>query len=180
MGIFQIQDQSDRPSLLRNGRREESGSTREKSMVNQLPPNERRRLPTRSAGSFKEYMRDISAMWWFYSSIAIAIVELVLVISNTQVGLALFFRVIFGLGILGIIPGFLTTLALFPKGPLNLLERVALSIFLSVLISITVGVVLGLGPYFQPSNNIIVLATYVVLADIIASYRAYRLPGRLK
>ena len=119
-------------------------------------------------------------MWWFYSSIAIAIVELVLVISNTQVGLALFFRVIFGLGILGIIPGFLTTLALFPKGPLSVLERVALSIFLSVLISITVGVVLGLGPYFQPSNNIILLATYVVIADIIASYRAYRLPGRLE
>lgn len=133
----------------------------------------------RSVGSFKDYLRDISGLWWFYSSMAVAILELVLVISDAQVGVALLFRMILGIGILGIIPGFLTTLVLFPKGLLDVLERIGLSIFLSVLISITVGVVLGLAPYFQPANDIIVLATYVVLVDIIASYRAYQL-GRLR
>jgi hypothetical protein len=41
------------------------------------------------------------------------------------------------------------------------------------LISITVGVVLGLGTFFQASNNIILLAIYVIVADIAAGYRSY-------
>lgn len=133
--------------------------------------------PSGKSGSFWEYLRDIWGRWWFYSSIVIAILELFLVITNANAGVALFFRIVFGLGILGIIPGFLTTLVLFPEGKLDSLERITLSIFLSVLISIAVGVMLGLGPYFQATTNIIVLATYVVLADIAASYRAYQLLG---
>lgn len=147
-------------------------------MINHLLSAGTARLTVRSVGSFKEYLGDIMGMWWFYTSMVIAILELVLVVGDAQVGIALFFRMVFGLGILGIIPGFLTTMVLFPKGLLDVLERIALSIFLSVLISITVGVLLGLGPYFQATDNIIVLATYVLLADITASYRAYQSPGR--
>jgi len=80
---------------------------------------------------------------------------------------------VFGLGVLGIIPGFLTVLVIFPREQINTLEKIALSIFLSVLISITVGVLLGLGPFFQPSNNIIVLTVYIILADVAAGYRSY-------
>jgi len=36
-----------------------------------------------------------------------------------------------------------------------------------------VGVLLGLGPFFQASNNIIIITVYVVLADVAASYRSY-------
>lgn len=148
-------------------------------MVYQLLSDRNVRLVAdNSMGSFKEYLRNISETWWFYSSMIIAVLELVLVFSNAQIGVALVFRMLFGLGILGIIPGFLTTLVVFPTATLSILERIALSIFLSVLISITVGVVLGLGPYFQASNNIIVLTSYVLLADLIASYRRYQLLGK--
>ena len=126
------------------------------------------------ASSFREYVLDIWTTWWFYASIIVALVEVVLVVSKAESGVALFIRIIFGLGILGIIPGFVTTLVLFPRGQLVFLERIALSIFLSVLISIAIGVLLGLGPYFQPSNNVIVLAGYVVLVDVAAGYRAYQ------
>ena len=85
----------------------------------------------------------------------------------------MFLRILFGLGMLGIIPGFLTVLIVFPGRQVNALEKIALSIFLSVLISITIGILLGLGPFFQASNNIILLTVYVVLADVAASYRSY-------
>ena len=113
-------------------------------------------------------------------SIGIALFEVSLVVINAQAGTALFVRIIFGLGILGIIPGLLTTQLLFPHGQLVILERVALSLFLSVLISIAVGVLLGLGPYFQASNNIIVLASYVLVVAIAASYRSYQFSKRFR
>jgi CDP-diglyceride synthetase len=61
----------------------------------------------------------------------------------------------------------------FPGDQIKTLEKVALGIFLSVMISIAVGVMLGLGTFFQASNSIIILTVYVVLADVAASYRAY-------
>jgi uncharacterized membrane protein len=130
-------------------------------------------LPISAPASFKEYLIDIWSTWWFYLAIIVAISELALALSNAATGATLFLRIVLGLGMLGIIPGFLTVLIVFPGGQINTLEKIALSIFLSVLISITVGVVLGLGPFFQPSNNIIILTIYVIVADIAAGYRSY-------
>jgi uncharacterized membrane protein len=142
-------------------------------LIRQLESDGTIKLSTKDTASFREYLIDIWNAWWFYLVIIVALSELFLVISNAQAGAALFLRILFGLGILGIIPGFLTVMIVFPGGQVNALEKIALSIFLSVLISITVGVLLGLGPYFQASNNIIILAVYIVLADVAASYRSY-------
>ena len=142
-------------------------------LVKQLQSDGTIELSTKDAASFREYLIDIWNAWWFYFVIIVALSELFLVISNAQAGAALFLRILFGLGILGIIPGFLTVMIVFPGGQVNALEKIALSIFLSVLIAITVGVLLGLGPFFQASNNIIILTVYVVLADVAASYRSY-------
>ena len=94
-------------------------------------------------------------------------------IYDVQTGPLLFFRIVFGLGVLGIVPGFLTVLAVFPGGGVNTLEKMALGIFLSVLISITIGVVLGIGPLFRATNNIILLTGYVIIVDVTAGYRRY-------
>ncbi len=142
-------------------------------LVKQLQSDGTIELSTKDAASFREYLIDIWNAWWFYFVIIVALSELFLVISNAQAGAALFLRILFGLGILGIIPGSLTVMIVFPGGQVNALEKIVLSIFLSVLISITVGVLLGLGPFFQASNNIIILTVYVVLADVAASYRSY-------
>jgi len=142
-------------------------------LVKQLQSDGTIKLSTKDTVSFREYLVDVWNAWWFYLVIIVTLSELFLVISNAHAGAALFFRILFGLGILGIIPGFLTVMIVFPGGQINTLEKIALSIFLSVLISITVGVLLGLGPFFQASNNIIILTVYVVLADVAASYRSY-------
>jgi Protein of unknown function (DUF1616) len=142
-------------------------------LIEQLKSEGTINLSFRTTSSFKEYLSDIWNTWWFYLAIIVTLSELLLVISDAQTGAALFLRILFGIGVLGLIPGFLTVLIVFPGNQLNALEKIALSIFLSVLISIMIGVLLGLGPFFQASNNIIVLAVYVVLADIAASYRSY-------
>ena len=143
------------------------------SLIRQLESDGTINLSMRNATSFRKYLLDIWNTWWFYLVIIVALSELSLVMSNVQVGAVLFLRNVFGLGVLGIIPGFLTVLIVFPGGQINNLEKTALSIFLSVLISITIGVLLGLGPFFQPSNNIIVLTVYIILADLAAGYRSY-------
>jgi len=130
-------------------------------------------LSIKRADSFNDYLADIWNAWWFYLVIMIALLEFFLVLSDAQVGFALFLRVLFGLGMLGLIPGFLTMIIVFPGDQIKTLEKVALGIFLSVMISIAVGVMLGLGTLFQASNSIIILTVYVVLADVAASYRAY-------
>ena len=143
------------------------------ALIERLKSEGRIKLSVKVPDSFKEYLTNIWKTWWFYSTIIVALSELFFVISNAQAGAALFLRILFGLGMLGIIPGFLTVLIIFPGSQVNALEKIALSIFLSVLISITIGILLGLGPFFQASNNIIMLTVYVVLADIAASYRSY-------
>ena len=143
------------------------------SLIKQLQSDGTIKLSTNNVTSFERYLIDIWNTWWFYLVIIVVVSELSLVISNAQTGAALFLRNVFGLGVLGIIPGFLTVLIVFPGGQINTLEKIALSIFLSVLISITVGVILGLGPFFEPSNNIIVLTIYILLADLGAGYRSY-------
>jgi hypothetical protein len=142
-------------------------------LVKQLQSDGAIRLSIKYPGSFMEYLLDIWNAWWFYLAIIVALSEVYLVMSNAQAGATLFLRILFGLGILGFIPGFLTVLIVFPGDQVNALEKIALGIFLSLVISISVGVLLGLGPYFQASNNIIILTVYALLADLGAGYRSY-------
>src|SRR5438132_1982737 len=131
------------------------------------------KLSFKHQGSFKEYLIDVWIVWLFYLVIFVALSEFFFVMYDVLTGSLLFFRIVFGLGVLGIIPGFLTVMAVFPGGGVNTLEKIALSVFLSVLISITVGVVLGIGPLFRATNNIILLTGYVILVDVTAGYRRY-------
>ena len=177
--IFKKHHPADLASLKKHVNMENFPANEEKLLVliDQLVSDGTIKTFAKPAKSFREYLLDIWSTWWFYASIIVAFIEVFLVASNAQTGIALFIRIFLGLGILGVVPGFLTSLVLFPRDQLVILERVALSVFLSVLISIAVGVLLGLGPYFQASYNILVLATYVVLADAAASYRAYKFSG---
>jgi len=143
------------------------------SLVQQLRSDGTIKLSLKNAASFRDYVIDIWSTWWFYLVIIVAVSELFLVISNAQIGAVLFLRNVFGLGVLGLIPGFVTVLMIFPGRQINTLEKIALSIFLSVLISISVGVLLGLVSFFQPSYNIVVLTVYIILADFAAGYRSY-------
>ncbi len=143
------------------------------TMIEQFKAGESIKLSLKPRGSFKNYLANVWNAWWFYIVIIVAVSEVFFVISDVRTGPFLFLRIVFGLGVLGLIPGYLTVLVLFPGGGVNTLEKIALGIFLSVLISITVGVALGVGPFFQALNDIILLTVYVIVVDVIASYRSY-------
>jgi hypothetical protein len=132
------------------------------------------------AGSFEEYLTGYWGTWWIYLTMVVAASESLLVFSQYQNGPLLLLRILFGLGMLGFLPGYLTVMIIFPGRQINILEKLALGIFLSVLISIGTGVLLGLGPFFQASNNIFILSVYVILADLTAAYRSYNFLRRAR
>src|SRR5205807_6335304 len=118
------------------------------------------KLSFKHHGSFKEYLIDVWSVWWFYLVIIVALSEFFFVIYDVQTGPLLFFRIVFGLGVLGIIPGFLTVMSVFSGGEVNTLEKIALGIFLCVLILITIGVVLCIGPLFHYFNSVLLSIVY--------------------
>jgi hypothetical protein len=133
-------------------------------------------LPAR-ASSFDEYLTSYWDTWWVYLAVIVAVSESFLVFLESQTGPLFFLRMVFGVGLLGFVPGYLTVRIIFPGGQLNVLEQLLLSVFLSVLVSITIGVVLGLGPFFLPSYNTLLISLYVLAAAPTAAYRTYRFPA---
>jgi hypothetical protein len=132
-------------------------------------------VPAR-ASSFDEYLTSYWDTWWVYLAVTVAVSESFLVFLESQTGPLLFLRMVFGLGLLGFVPGYLTVRIIFPGGQINVLEQLVVSVFLSVLVSITIGVVLGLGPFFLASYNVLFLSLYVLATAPVAAYRSYRFP----
>ncbi|HEV2119459.1 MAG TPA: DUF1616 domain-containing protein [Candidatus Bathyarchaeia archaeon] len=129
------------------------------------------------ASSFEEYLTSYWDTWWVYLAIIVAVSESFLVFLETQTGALLFLKIVFGLGILSFVPGYLTVRIIFPGEQINVLEQLLLSVFLSVLLSITIGVILGIGPFFLPSYNALLLSLYVLGSAPVAAYRSYRVPA---
>jgi hypothetical protein len=129
------------------------------------------------ASSFEDYLTSYWDTWWVYLAVIVAVSESFLVFLESQSGPLLFLRMVFGVGLLGFVPGYLTIRIIFPGRQINVLEQILASIFLSVLVSITIGVVLGLGPFFVPSYNVLLLSLYVLAAAPVAAFRSYRFPA---
>ncbi len=96
-----------------------------------------------------------------------------MVIYQQQTGMLAILRILFGLGLLGLLPGYATTQAVLPGEQLTQLEKVLLSVFLSVVISIAIGVALGAGYFFTATSNVISIAAYVAALSLVGAYREY-------
>jgi Protein of unknown function (DUF1616) len=126
-----------------------------------------------SLDSFPRFLADRSNSWWFYATILISFVETFLVRYNVQDPFLGTFRLAFGLGLLGFLPGYATVQALFPENHLSLLEQILLSIFFSVIVSIALGALLGAGYLFNGSSSVFLSSTYTIAVSILAAYRRY-------
>ncbi len=104
---------------------------------------------------------------------AIPVAEMALVASNSPEPVLSLLRKILGLLILGFLPGFLTVRALFPEAMMPRLEIALVSIFLSLVVAVGTGMVLGLGPFFLPTNVSFALTGYSVLCALGAGYRNF-------
>jgi len=123
--------------------------------------------------SFPQFLLDAANSWWVYAVVSISILELFLVAYPTQNILLVSLRLLFGLGLLGFLPGYSTVQILFPTSELRILERLLLSIFLSVVISIAIGAALGAGYVFTGVSSVLASTGYTVTATLLASRRRY-------
>ena len=126
-----------------------------------------------SLDSFPGFLIDTRSSLWIYVTIFVSLAEIFLVRYNEQ-GLFLgSLRLLFGLALLGFLPGYATVQILFPKERLDFLEQILLSIVLGVVVSIGLGVVLGAGYSFNATSGVLLSGAYAMVASILAGYRRY-------
>src|SRR2546428_12852288 len=123
--------------------------------------------------AFPRFLLDASNSWSVYAVVSISILELFLVAYPIQNTLLVSLRLLFGLGLLGFLPGYSTVQILFPTNELHILEKLLLSIFLSLVISIAIGATLGSGYFFTGVSSALASTGFVIVASIFASHRRY-------
>jgi hypothetical protein len=128
--------------------------------------------------SFVGFLNNFSRMWQVYVALLVSLVETILAIYTSNTSPALPLRLLLGIGLLGFLPGYFTSRAVFPEKKLPLLESTILNIFLSVLISAGTGILLGIGSFFNSASNVLALSLYTDLLALSASYRAYLVEKR--
>jgi len=121
------------------------------------------------------FLKAPAEAWWIYATIPVSALEVVLVVFQIQTMPLTFLRILFGLGLLGFLPGYSTLRFMFLADKFSQLERILLSIFLSVVVSISLGVILGAGYFFTGASSATVLMSYTVALTMLAAYRRYSL-----
>ncbi len=124
--------------------------------------------------SFREFLMNPSWGWWVYTFLLIALADTILVVYGASGPFASFPRLVLGFFMLGFLPGYSTLRTVFPQSDLSLLEKVIMSIFLSILVSIASGTILGFALLLDAAANVIVLAGFTSVMTLAASYRCFR------
>ena len=136
-------------------------------------------IPSESS-SFSGYLTDLSRSGWVYVLLSLALVETLLVESGAKNEFLGFFRLTLGLALLGFTPGYSALRLVFPKGGFGLLEQIILSVFLSLLISIFSGTLLGSVNALGATSNVLLLAVFTFVLTIAAAYRRFEFSSREK
>ncbi len=124
-------------------------------------------------GSFSSFLGDVDLSWWVYVAVIVSVTETLLVFYQQETGILAVLRLLFGLAVLGFLPGYATTQTFLPGDQITQLERVLLSIFLSVVISIAIGVALGAGYFFNATLSVLSSTGYTVALSLTGAYREY-------
>jgi len=128
-----------------------------------------------SSESLTSFLSEPSEAWWVYATLSISIVEVLLVVFQTQTASLVSLRILFGLGLLGFLPGYSTLRCLLRTNQFSQLEWILLSIFLSVVVSIALGVLLGIGYLLTGISSVTLLSSYTIAMTLLAAYRRHSL-----
>ncbi len=128
-------------------------------------------------GSFRNYLLDVGRSGWLYTVLIATILEPAIVLSNSPNPIFLFLRAIFGIALLAFAPGYSATRAIFPAMRFPWLERVLLGIFLSLVVSIGIGTLLGSFLLFDATLNTILISAATLLLAVIGGFRGSREVG---
>ena len=124
--------------------------------------------------TFSEYLIDLNQSAWMYGSLALAILETLLVEFKPSDAILATGRLILGFALMGFLPGYSMVRLVFPRGGLVILELLVLSVFLSILVSILTGVVLGALNALEPTSNVLFLTMLTFGLSVAAAYRSHR------
>lgn len=124
-----------------------------------------------------EYLTRIDHSLWFYSSTALMLITIFLVEITEKVTLALPLRYAFGSLFVLFLPGYALVEALYPdERSLAPLEKLALSIGLSLAVVPLIGLLLNYTPWgIRLKPVIISLAIFTLVMLLVASYRKLKL-----
>ncbi len=128
--------------------------------------------------SFSGYLADVKRSWWMYAILTLALGETLLVEYEPVDSILVSCRLILGLALLGFIPGYSAFRLTFPSSSLSLLERIVLSVFLSILIAILTGTLLGSVDALEATSNVLTLTVFAFVLSIGAAYRSFEVSGR--
>ncbi|MEM4717798.1 MAG: DUF1616 domain-containing protein [Desulfurococcaceae archaeon] len=127
--------------------------------------------------TFASYLFRLDYTMWFWTSILLIIMTLISIYLTEWASSVIFIRYVLGTIYVLFIPGYALVEALYPREEtLNPLERVALSIGLSLAIVPIIGLVLNYTPWgIRLVPIIISITVYNFIVLIIATYRKYLL-----
>ncbi|MCD6195874.1 MAG: DUF1616 domain-containing protein [Staphylothermus sp.] len=125
--------------------------------------------------SFYEYLFRLDYSLWFWVVVVLVSLTLLSIILTSIVEGIIYLRYILGSIYVLFLPGYVTIEALYPlERELSPLERLALSIGLSLALVPLIGLVLNYTPWGIRLEPILVsMSFYILLVSISAAYRKY-------
>jgi len=130
---------------------------------------------------YLEYLLRLDYSMWFWTIVALVALTLLSIWLSQVIGVFTMLRYVLGSLFVLFLPGYTTIEALYPKeGELSNLERLALSIGLSLALVPLIGLILNYTPWgIRLEPVVISLTTYTLAVAVTASYRKYMLsPAR--
>lgn len=126
---------------------------------------------------FLEYLCRPDYSLWLWTVLAISFLTALSIALSSIVSFLYYLRLVLGSIMVLFIPGYVTVEALYPKEQeLSPLERLALSIGLSLAIIPLIGLLLNYTPWgIRLEPVLISIVIYIVIIGIVASYRKYQI-----
>ncbi len=140
----------------------------DQAVVEEIPP---------STDSFLMYLRIWENNLWIYVSLAVSIITVLVIYASPLAFPLVFLRWILGSLFVLFIPGYVTIEALFPKGrELDIIERVALSLGLSLALVPLIGLLLNFTPWGIRLEPIVIsLTIFTAGLALVALVRRFRM-----
>ncbi len=125
---------------------------------------------------FLEYLTRPDYSLWAWTTITLLILTLFTVFLSETIPILIYFRYVFGSIIVLFLPGYVTIEALYPReNELSPLERLALSIGLSLALVPLIGLILNYTPWGIRLEPIITALTiYITTITFLGLYRKYK------
>ncbi len=127
-----------------------------------------------------EYIVRLEYSLWFWSIVAFTIATIIIVYTSSSLPFIMPLRYVFGTIYVLFLPGYVLVEALYPEErELKPLERLALSIGLSLAVVPLIGLILNYTPWGIRLDPIIIsLATYTLGLTLVATMRKFRVLRR--